>query len=131
MAVRPEHFFLPVVGGLVLIGLTALLITLNWRAANGRLRRNQSVGIRTPSTMRSDQAWGAGHRAALRLAPLHLLTLAATLLWLVFSAMHARTVLGVQFAWLGSMFVFVVVVLYTALVASRAARSGDDPPLNS
>jgi membrane associated rhomboid family serine protease len=102
--VHPEHFFLPVVGALVLIGLTALLITLNWRAANGRLRRNQ---------------------------PLHLLTLAATLLWLVFSAMYAQTVLGVQFAWLGSMFGFVVVVLYTALVASRAARSGDDPPLNS
>lgn len=81
--------------------------------------------------MRSDQAWIAGHRAALHLAPLHLLTLAATLVWLSFSAMHARTVGAVQFAWLGSIFVFLVVVLYTAFVASRAARSSDDNPLNS
>lgn len=122
---------LPVFGALVLSALTALLITLNWRAADGRLRRNRWVGIRTPSTMRSDQAWIAGHRAALHLAPLHLLTLAATLVWLSFSAMHARTVGAVQFAWLGSIFVFLVVVLYTAFVASRAARSSDDNPLNS
>jgi hypothetical protein len=39
-------------------------------AANGRLKRNQWVGIRTAHTMRNDQAWIAGHRAALRLAQL-------------------------------------------------------------
>ena len=44
--------------------LTALLIAIDWAAAKGRLRRNQFVGIRTPSTMSSDHAWMEGHRAA-------------------------------------------------------------------
>ena len=48
--------------------LTFVLIAVDWAAASGRLRRNQWVGIRTPSTMRGDQAWVAGHRAALRSA---------------------------------------------------------------
>lgn len=34
------------------------------RAAEGRLARNHWAGIRLPSTMRSDAAWTAGHRAA-------------------------------------------------------------------
>jgi hypothetical protein len=33
-------------------------------AAAGRLPRNIVAGIRTPATMRSDEAWYAGHRAA-------------------------------------------------------------------
>ena len=72
--------------------LTALLIAIDWAAANGRLRRNQFVGIRTPSTMRSDQAWIAGHRAALRLMPLHLLTGIAVLTAVLFT----RTVAGLN-----------------------------------
>lgn len=34
-------------------------------AANGRLARNGSVGIRTRATRSSDAAWRAGHQAAL------------------------------------------------------------------
>ncbi|MDA8309103.1 MAG: SdpI family protein [Actinomycetota bacterium] len=30
----------------------------------GKLPRNPFAGIRIPSTMRSDEAWSAGHRAA-------------------------------------------------------------------
>ena len=52
---------------------TVLLVVLARRAANGRLARNQWAGIRTPSTLRSDRGWVAGHRAALRLTPLFLL----------------------------------------------------------
>ncbi len=129
MLAQPEHLFRPFFGALVLVALTALLITLNWAGASGRLRRNRWAGIRTPSTMRCDQAWVAGHRAALRLAPLHLLTLAATLAALAFAAVHARTAAGIQLAWLGGMVVFVVVALYTAFVASRAAKSADGKPL--
>jgi hypothetical protein len=64
---------------LIPIATTVLLITLASRAADGRLQRNSWVGIRGPSTMRSDQAWVAGHRAALRLTPLYLLSTGVTL----------------------------------------------------
>ena len=40
------------------------MIVLGRMAARGKLPRNLLVGIRIPSTMRSDDAWRAGHRAA-------------------------------------------------------------------
>jgi uncharacterized membrane protein len=101
--------------------LTALLITIDWAAANGRLRRNQFVGIRTPSTMRSDLAWAAGHRAALRLTPVHLLTGVAVLTALVFT----RTVAGLNVVGVSGAVVFVVVVVLTAIVAGRAAKASE------
>ncbi len=55
-------------GGLVL-GATCLLLGpfvwwLTRRAADGRLRRNVWVGMRTAKTLRDDHAWVVGHRAA-------------------------------------------------------------------
>jgi hypothetical protein len=44
-------------GGVVVIVVARM-------AAAGRLPRNLFAGIRIPSTMRSDAAWRAGHRAA-------------------------------------------------------------------
>lgn len=49
----------------VLLALAgALLLATAWLGARGRLRRNKVLGIRVPSTLRSDAAWAAAHRAA-------------------------------------------------------------------
>ena len=77
---EPERIYLVGFLAFAFIVMTVVLIAVDWAAANGRLQRNQWTGIRTPSTMRTDQAWVAGHRAALRLTPLHLLTLVALLI---------------------------------------------------
>ncbi len=101
--------------------LTALIIAIDWAAARGRLRRNQFVGIRAPSTMRSDRAWIAGHRAALRLTPVHLVT-GVSLLIGVFSA---QTVAGLNLVGVCGAIVFVAVALFTAIVAGRAAKAAE------
>ena len=104
--------------------LAFVLIAVDWAAASGRLRRNQWVGIRTPSTMRGDQAWVAGHRAALRLMPLHLLTGIA----LVVAVLCAPTVGTVHLVGIGGAAVFVVVAAVTGIIAGRAAKAVDDQP---
>lgn len=50
--------------GLILAG-TGALWGITAAAASGRLARNGWAGIRIGSTMASDEAWLAGHRAAL------------------------------------------------------------------
>ncbi|MDQ1215806.1 SdpI family protein [Microbacterium arborescens] len=42
-------------------GAGALLIWMARAAASGKLKRNSLAGIRTPSTMASDEAWLAAH----------------------------------------------------------------------
>ena len=41
-----------------------VVIALGRMAAAGKLPRNLLAGIRIPSTMRSDEAWRSGHKAA-------------------------------------------------------------------
>jgi len=48
--------------GLGLSGV--IMVVLGRMAATGRLPRNIFAGIRIPSTLRSDEAWYAGHQAA-------------------------------------------------------------------
>lgn len=44
-----------------MVGAGSLLIWTANAAASGRLKRNQLAGIRTPSTMASEEAWSAAH----------------------------------------------------------------------
>jgi hypothetical protein len=102
--------------------LAILLVVVDWAAASGRLRRNRWAGIRIPSTMRSDQAWVAGHSAALRLMPLHLLTGVA----LFIAVLFAPGVEGARVVGLVGAAVFLVVAAITGFVAHRAAKAVED-----
>lgn len=44
--------------------LPLVTVPSTYLAASGKLKRNGMVGLRIPSTMASDAAWRAGHRAA-------------------------------------------------------------------
>ena len=107
--------------------VTLVLVVVASRAANGRLARNQWIGIRTRSTMSSDQAWVAGHRAALRLTPLYLLTTVVAWAALFAAVMYASTNV-VRLVGFGVFGVILAVVFYSAFVASKAAKSVDDHP---
>jgi len=74
------------------------------------------VGVRIPSTMRSDRACAAGHRAALRLMPLHLLTGVGLLL----AVLSAQTIEGIHLIGIGGAAVFLVV----AVTTGRGGRQG-------
>ena len=53
------------VSGVVKLGMSGVvMVALGRVAATGRLPRNLFAGIRIPSTLRSDEAWRAGHLAA-------------------------------------------------------------------
>ena len=47
-----------------LAGAGLLMLALAWAGYKERLHRNPIAGIRLRSTMRSPEAWAAGHRAA-------------------------------------------------------------------
>lgn len=51
---------------IILVAAALLLLVLGKRAAEGRLARNYTMGIRIRSTLASDEAWLAGHQAARR-----------------------------------------------------------------
>jgi len=109
----------------VSIFTTVLFIVLARRAANGRLQRNQWIGIRTPSTLRSDRGWVVGHRAALRLTPLFLFTNVVTCGALFAVALYLPTPGVVRLVGFGVIAVIIALVIYSAYVAGNAAKSAD------
>jgi hypothetical protein len=114
----------------VSIFTTVLFVVLARRAAKGRLARNQWIGIRTGSTLRTDLGWVAGHRAALRLTPLFILTNVITCVALFATALYLQTLGLVRLVGFGVVVVIIVLVVYSAYVASKAAKSADDHPDN-
>ncbi|MEP7159875.1 MAG: SdpI family protein [Dermatophilaceae bacterium] len=46
------------------IVVVGCVVGVVWAGASGRLTANASMGIRTPATVASHEAWRAGHRAA-------------------------------------------------------------------
>ena len=102
----------------VMAGSGLLLLWAARAAASGRLGRNAFAGIRTPSTMASDEAWLAAHRRAERPSVLAAVTSIASgmpgLLPSVTTAVAVGSVLVGCAAMLG-------LVLWGARVGSRAA----------
>jgi hypothetical protein len=68
----------------------------------------------------------AGHRAALRLAPLYLLQFAVMLTFLIIAVLRARTRSGIVVAGIGGTLLFLALVFFTAIIAGRAAKAVDD-----
>jgi hypothetical protein len=93
-----------------------------WQVVQGHLERNQYVGLRTPSTMRNDAAWLAGHRAALRLSGWTLLVAAGSCAALWAAALRGSTTIVVLVGIIG-LVAFLAVLIVVAVVASKSARS--------
>lgn len=72
----------------------------------------------------------AGHRAALRLAPLYLLTTVVTCVALLVAALFGSTVNVVVLVGLGGFALVLVVSFCSAVVAGRAAKKADGHPDN-
>ncbi|HWD61781.1 MAG TPA: SdpI family protein [Humibacter sp.] len=53
-----------VIGAVVVAILSIAVIVLIPLCATGRIRRNPFIGLRLPAFFASDEAWMAGHRAA-------------------------------------------------------------------
>lgn len=106
----------------VMAGTGVLLLWMARAAASGRLRRNALAGIRTPSTMVSDEAWLAAHQRAERptqAAGVVSILVALVMLAPVSEAVMLTTVLVGAAAML-------VLVIHGAVVGGRAARALDD-----
>jgi dolichol kinase len=107
---------------LVMVGAGVLLIWMADAAASGRLKRNQLAGIRSPSTMASEEAWLAAHvRARRATVYAGVLSMVSGTFALVPLPMPVVTI-GVLVAALGVLgFVF-----YGARVGSAAAKTASE-----
>lgn len=102
-----------------------LLAVLGRQAAKGKLARNSFVGIRTPSTTKSDQAWIAGHRAALRTVPLFVFAAVALTAALFAAALWASIKVVILLGFVSFATVLALLIV-AAIVAGKAAKAADE-----
>lgn len=115
---------------LLILLVISVGIAIFWNfIRTGRLKRNIWVGIRTPGTLKSDEAWAAGHlvggKVLLYTIPVNLLA-ALVVLWQIIDQPSKIGILGIGFVvWIT---LFLGIVVYSAVRANRAAHaaSNDD-----
>ncbi len=106
---------------LVVFPLAVLLAAvISQLGGNARLPRNGMLGLRIPSTMSSDQAWIAGHRAAAKPAWIGFVVITVVAVtFLVLPGSTATPGIGVIVVAI----VFVATFAWLLVAASRAARA--------
>jgi hypothetical protein len=106
-----------------LVGLGMLVIGV--RIKDGALPRNRWVGMRTSTTMRSEEAWDAAQRATLpslwMTAPV-LIVLGAVDIWVGFVGGHDRLATGVSVV---AIVVVLLMAVYQIAKGTAAAKAAD------
>lgn len=122
-----EELFGRLLFALVMPASGVLLIWMARATAAGRLGRNSVAGIRIGATMASDEAWRAAHRRAKR--PTQWAGWIAIASGVpAFLPVAMPIVVGSA---IGGCLVMLALVLYGAVVGSRAARRLDDHMLDT
>lgn len=104
----------------VLVAVVCVLVTR--KAADGGLDRNGGVGIRTRHTQASDEAWRVGHAAAVPGVNRVGWAAVATVVLAVAAQVSFGGSWG-TFVGLGGMLVEVIVLLFAAGSANKAAQA--------
>jgi len=113
--------------GLLVVSLATHAVA--WTTRAGRLARNHTFGIRTPSTQASDEAWHAAHRAALPwLTWAHRVGYTGAVLALILASAFAVLAGSINIAALltvviGAYLVVLACITVGSVVATRKARS--------
>lgn len=120
-AMLEEIVGLIVISGALLL-LSGVCVSMTRRAAQGSIGRNAAVGIRTRHTQASDEAWVAGHEAALSLLttlwPISIIRIVAAVLVHVLAGSSAGILTAVA-----ALLVHAAVLVRSAAAAKRSARA--------
>ncbi|MCA0336276.1 MAG: SdpI family protein [Actinobacteria bacterium] len=110
-------------GALIVLLCTLMVagavVGTTWAAATNKLARNPLAGIRTRSTMRSDTAWVAGHRAALPLSRTAAASVAACTLAAVLAIAVGHPLVSIGLSLAG-----ILAALLFAIPITRRADAG-------
>lgn len=115
---QPPPFGLAILVAVLLLAGNVIVILMTQLCENGTITRGGLAGIRTAATRASDEAWQAGHRAALPVARIgngFAAVLAAGTLLASGTVVPYLVILGIAVA------VSLISVAVGALVANRAA----------